>query len=270
MAWGDPQSDFDDPWIGPHLVRNWTQDAGNSDRAQRTSRSQPIDFTTEPDPEDRKWHVDVAFTIEFLKLSDTEQLLDRRLDIPLKFDFLNVFGRPRTPIDRKSSFAINRLQFGLGKRVNDRVIVNWFFGIGPGVDRFHQRYLTADLRINFKYGYYYTGFQAEYYPRGFVRYHNDPRWSKRLAASRFYYYGAFETGYVNAEAAGRYKLLGIRIYEDREKVRDWLLAGTLGVGWGIPLSDRRSFHLSGDYSFHAYRPQEYNGWRITFGLRYRF
>lgn len=271
-AWGDPQADFDDVWIGSRLTWSWMQDAGVSDETQPSFESQQsrVDFTTEPDPEARKWHVDMAFTIDFLKLSETEQMLDRRLDIPLKFDFLNVFARPRTPIDRKSSFSINRLQFGLGKRVSDRVILNWFFGIGPGVDRFHQRYLTADLRVNFKYGYYYTGFRAEIYPWGFIQYHNDPQWAKRFSASRFYYYAAIETGYVNAEGAGRYKFLGIRIYEDRVKVRDWILAGTVGLGWGIPISDRWSIQLSGDYSFHVHRPHEYNGWRITAGLRFRF
>jgi hypothetical protein len=28
--------------------------------------------------------------------------------------------------------------------------------------------------------------------------------------------------------------------------------------------------VSCHYTFHVYRPQEYNGWNITYALRYRF
>lgn len=266
---GVTPSDVDSPWFDLRLADRWAIDKGHAVQAKALAEQQ-LTIDLRPDPELRKWHVDMAIQTGFPKLSSTEQILDRRLDIPLKSDILNVFERPRTPIDRKSSFKLNAIYFALGKRVSDRVIVNWYLGFAPGVDRDHQRYLTADLRINFKYGSYFTGLQAEYYPWGFPRYHNETEWKKRLDASRFYFYSAIGIGYVSAEGAGRYKLLGIRIYEDRIKVRDWLFAGALGAGWSIPISDRWSIQLSGDYSFHVYKPEEYNGWRITTGLRFRF
>jgi len=139
-----------DPWPGLSFTNRWVEDLEGKARTLSPTDKTKV-FSDRSDPDLRKWHVDMAITTAFSKLSSTEQKLDRKLDIPLKFDFLNVFERPRTPIDRKSSFSLNAIYFGLGKRVSDKLILNWYFGFGPGVDRDHQRFLTADLRVNFKY-----------------------------------------------------------------------------------------------------------------------
>jgi len=271
---GITPSEFDKPWFGPRLAERWIHQEGIHQEvhpSQNPSTENPVqDFTIHSDPELRKWHVDMGIQTSFSKLSSTEQKLDRQLDWPLRVDVLNVFTRPRTPIDRKSTFSLNTIYFALGKRVSDRVIINGYLGFAPGVDRDHQQFLIADLRINFKYSSYLIGLQAEYYPWGFPRYHNDTDWEKRIDASRLYFYSAILTGYLSAEGTGRYKLFNVNVYQDSIKVRDWIFAGIVGMGWSIPISDRWSIQLTGDYSFHAYRPEEYNGWRITTGLRFRF
>lgn len=267
-------SEFNHPWFGPRLAERWSHQEGMQQEyqsSQNPSTESPVpDLTMVSDPELRKWHVDMAIQTSFSKLSSTEQKLDRQLDWPLKIDVLNWFSHPRTPVDRKSSFNLNTFYFALGKRVSDRVIVNGFLGFAPGVDRDHQQFLMADLRVNFEYSSYLIGVKTEYYPWGFPRYHNDTDWKKRIDASRVYFYCAILTGYLSAEGAGRYKLFGVRVYHDSIKIRDWISAGIVGMGWSIPISDRWSIQLAGDYSFHAYRPEEYNGWRISTGLRFRF
>ena len=190
---GITPSEFDKPWFGPRLAERWIhQEVIHQEvhPSQNPSTENPVqDLTMHPDPELRKWHVDMGIQTSFSKLSSTEQKLDRQLDWPLKTDVLNVFTRPRTPIDRKSTFSLNTIYFALGKRVSDRVIINGYLEFAPGVDRDHQQFLFADLRINFEYSSYLIGLQAEYYPWGFPQYHNDTDWKKRMDASRLYFFG---------------------------------------------------------------------------------
>ena len=215
-------------------------------------------------------HFDLAIRTSVPKLAETKRLLDRRLEIPLQADVFGVFAHPNTPLDRKSSFRMNTLDLGFGRRVTDRWAWTWYFGFGVWADRHHQRYLTADLRVNFDYGFYYSGIQAEFYPWGMPTSPATPSWPERLSASRPFLITGVETAYVSGGGEGRYKLLGIKLYEDSERVRDWTFAAMLGAGLQVPIDTRWSIRVAGDYSFHVYRPDEYNSWRLTTGLRYAF
>ncbi len=215
-------------------------------------------------------HFDFGIRTSYTKLSSTEQKLDRRLDIPMRADALGVFDRPTTPIDRKSKMGLNTLCAGFGRKENEYFVWNAYGGLGVGVDRTHQRFLAAKLDVNFDYGTYYAGMSAELYPWRVPGEAKSSAWVDRLRASRPFLTAGFETGFVRGGGEGKYSIGPRTVYKDSDRVEDWLFSWPVGAGWSIPLSETWSVQLVGDYRLHAYRPEEYNGWNFTTGLRYRF
>lgn len=215
------------------------------------------------------WHVDFGFRTGYTKLGSTKQQLDRRLDLPMKLDVLGVFDSPETPLDRKSSFGLNTIYLGLGYQQADWLIWTLFAGGGAGRESDHQRFLNLNLDVDFDYAYYYVGVQCELYPWGTPDYLNHLDLPQALQASRPYVITGFETGYVDARGKGEFSFAPFRIYEDEVNIRDWLFSYLLGVGWALPLSDNWSINVSSHYSFHFYRPNEYNTWNFVSALRYR-
>ncbi|MCH8146741.1 MAG: hypothetical protein IH987_01945 [Planctomycetes bacterium] len=220
--------------------------------------------------ENGRWHVDFGFRTGLTKLGSTKQQLDRRLELPMKLDVLGVFDSPETPLDRKSSFGLNSIYLGLGYQQTDWLIWTLFAGGGAGRDSDHQRFLNLHLDVDFDYAFYYAGVQCELYPWGMPDYLNHLDLGQRLQASRPYIITGLETGYVDARGKGEFSFAPVRIYEDEVNIRDWLFSYLLGVGWALPLSDNCSINVSSHYSFHFYRPNEYNTWNFVSALRYRF
>lgn len=218
----------------------------------------------------RCWHLDLGFRVSHTKLGSTEQQLDRRLDIPLQADVLGVFRHPTTPIDRKSNLGLNSGFIGVGRAENEKLTWTWYFAGGAGEDRSDQRWLHLRLKVNFKYGSYLTGVTTEYYPWGRPVYSDLQDWSHRFRKSRPYIYGGVEGGYVSGQGKGEYTAFGRTLYKDGVTVRDWVVGFPIGLGWRIPLAEQWSLAFAGGYTFHLYRPEEYNGWSFATGLRYRF
>lgn len=239
--------------------------------ARRTPGSDPNVERNEqrPAPFKKTWHLDIGVRTSGLKLASTKQKLDRRLDIPLKLDVLGVYGNPTTPLDRKSELGLNTMSFGFGRSESERFGWNIYGGFGVGEDRNRRSFLLSTLDVNFKYAAYYAGFAAEYYP--WTRPDGNPKmtWTERFQRAKPYFIGGFEVGFVSAEADGDFTVASVTIYKDGETIRDWIFSIPVGVGWAMPLSDRWSFQAVLDYRFHFYRPEEYNGWNLTTGLRWR-
>ena len=240
------------------LARSSSEDAdGDNDAAAGSS-------------EIARWHVDFGFRTGYTKLGSTKQQLDRRLGLPMKLDAFGVFHSPETPLDRKSSFGLNTIYLGLGYQQTDWLIWTFFAGGGAGRDSDHQRFVNLNLDLDFEYVYYYTGVQCELYPWGLPDYLNNLDLCQRLRASRPYIMTGLETGFVDARGSGDFSIAPFKIYEDEVNIRDWLFSYLLGVGWAVPLSDNWSLNVSSHYSYHFYRPNEYNTWNIVSVLRYRF
>lgn len=216
------------------------------------------------------WHIDVAMRGSYPKLASSKRQLDRRLDLPLRLDWAGVFDEPYTPLDRKTDLGLTTWYLGAGRQESEHFVWTVYAGGGAGQDLNHQRFLFTQLKVDFHYAYYFTGFTAEYFPWPIPDAVPDAPWTVRLGASRPYLLTGVETGYVNAEGEGDYKVSGALVYHDEQKVRDWLASVAVGAGWSIPFTDHWSLNLSGDYRFHAYRPNEYNGWNWTTAVRYRF
>ena len=220
--------------------------------------------------EDTFWYLDLGFRMGVTRLHSTEHRLDRRLQDPLKLDLLHVFERPVTPIDRKSEFGLTTGYVGIGRRETNWLTWNFYFGSGVGEDRFHDRWLTANLDVNFKYAFYYTGMTVDIYPWGLSQRGRYVSFKEHLKAGRPYLLTGIEVGYLKARGGGYMALSPVPLYQDDQKVEDWLLSYLLGCGWEVPINDRWAFDLSVHYTFHFYRPEEYNGWNLTYALRYRF
>lgn len=218
----------------------------------------------------KRWHADFAFRNSYIKLNSAKQQLDRRLDLPLKLDVLHVFDEPYTPLDRKSDFRLTSWYAGVGRQENARFIWTCYVGGGAGKDLNHQRFLIETLEVDFEYVFAYTGITAEYYPWEVPARPSPFSFEKSLRAGRPFLHAGLESGYVSAEGEGDFRIAGVNVYHDEQKVRDWLFSVAVGLGWALPLNDRWSIILSGDYRFHFYRPEEYNGWNFTSGIRYRF
>lgn len=279
-AWsgtGGPPSRLPRPWrlTGPFQRLSPAPAATRASLAAGLARSSSEDVDGDDDAaagpsENARRHVDFGFRTGYTKLGSTKQQLDRRLGLPMKLDALGVFHSPQTPLDRKSSFGLNTIYLGLGYQQNDWLIWTLFAGGGAGRDSDHQRFVNLNLDVDFEYAYYYTGLQCELYPWGMPDYLNNLDLGQRLRASRPYIITGFETGYVDARGRGDFSIAPFKIYEDEVNIRDWLFSYLLGVGWAVPLSDNWSINLSSHYSYHFYRPGEYNTWNIVSALRYRF
>lgn len=218
----------------------------------------------------KPWHVEFGFRDSHTKLAETKEMLDHRLDLPLRLlDWANFFDKPRTPLDRKSEFLLTSFYLGAGRQESDWFVWTAFLGGGMGRDHDHQRVLNVNLEVNFKYAYVYTGATAEIYPWKVPPQTDWMDWIESLSASRPFLAAGFETGYVSAEGRGNYKIAPLpRAYQDKAVVRDWITSLNLGAGWNIPLSRCWSLVFIGDYRFHTYRPDEYNGWTLTTAVRY--
>lgn len=221
-------------------------------------------------PRRENGHIDIAMRGSYPKLASTNQILDRRLDLPLKIDVLHVFDEPYTPFDRRADLGLATFYLGLGRQPSDHFVWTWYLGGGMDQDINHQRFLNTRLKVDFRYGYYYTGVTGEYYPWGVPESVAANALRDLFSKSRPFFLFGFETGYVSGEGEGDYLVSGAQIYHDEEKVRDWLAAVDLGLGWAFPLSEHLSFNLQGGYRFHFTRPDEYNGWAWVTAIRYRF
>jgi len=215
------------------------------------------------------WHLDFGVRTAYPRLRWTDQNLDRRLDLPLKADLLHVFEHPETPLDRKSEFGLSSLYFGIGRTATKRVVWSVYGGGGVASDRTDQSFLNTALDVRFRYAFYYLGALVEYYPRGTPEAASGLTLGSSLRAGRPFLFSGLETAYISGWGKGDYRVSGLVLYEDAAYVRDWLFNVPIGVGWSIPLSDRWSLQLMGDYRFHFYRPEEYNGWHLMTGLRCR-
>jgi hypothetical protein len=227
------------------------------------------DKQTEPEI-DRPWHIDFQFRSLHPRLSDSKAMLDDRLKQPLKTDWAHTFDRPDTPIDRNTDWGFGSFILGFGRQENDWLLWTAYGGGGWGDDRNFDRSLFNTLEVNFKYRYFIVGGEAEIYPWKIPKVQPHMSISDKLCASRPFLLTGLETGYVSDEGEGAYRMLKIPLYRDSAHIRDWVSSLRLGLGWSFPLSTSFSLQLSGDYAFNFYRPDEYNGWELIAGLRYRF
>jgi hypothetical protein len=227
-------------------------------------------FASVPHEDDTPWYLDIGFRTGYTRLESASDRLSLRLDLPMKLDVFGIFDPPFTPLDRKSQMALTTQYIGLGRRETDWLTWNFYFGSGVGVDRDKQRWLTANLDVKFQYALFYTGLTTDIYPWGIPKYRNYPNYRERLKASRPYAVTGFEMGYLRARGWGDFKIAPLRLYADSQRIEDWLFSWLIGLGWEFPLNDRWAFNFSGHYTFHFYRPEEYNGYNMVFAFRYRF
>ncbi|MFH0982125.1 MAG: hypothetical protein V2A79_11355 [Planctomycetota bacterium] len=227
-------------------------------------------FAPVPGVEDTFWYLDLGFRMGITRLHSTEDRLDRRLNDPLKLDAFGVFEHPTTPIDRKSDFALTTAYIGIGWRETEWLTWNFYLGSGVGGDRDHQRWLNSNLEVNFDYALYYTGMTVDVYPWGLARRGRYADFKEHLKAGRPYLVTGIEIGYLRARGWGHFALAPITLYSDSQRIEDWLFSYLVGCGWEVPINERWAFNLSVHYTFHFYRPEEYNGWNVTYALRYRF
>jgi hypothetical protein len=231
-----------------------------------------VEWSDEKPPDrsvDKPWHFEFGFRDGHTKLAETKRLLEKRLKRPLKLDVLDFFDPPETPLDRKSEFLLTTFYLGAGRRESDWLIWTIYVGGGMGRNHDHQRVGTVNLEVSFKYAYVYTGASAEIYPWSAPKRENLNTWSDSFSASRPFLATGFETGYVSAEGRGHWKIAPLpRLYQDKVRVQDWITSLNLGLGWNLPVNRCWSIVLTGDYRFHFYRPDEFNGWTLTTALRY--
>jgi hypothetical protein len=254
----------DSLWSIPAEDPEWFDDSFS------LSRIPPGLFASVSSQDDKFWYLDIGFRSGYTRLESTADRLQTRLDLPLKLDVFGMFESPYTPMDRKSDFALTTQYIGIGRRETDWLTWNFYFGFGIGGDRNKQRFANANLEVNFEYAAYYTGLTADIYPWGIPKDRNYVNAKERMKASRPFLLTGFELGYIRARGWGDFSLAPLEIYSDSQYVEDWLFGWLAGAGWEFPIANNWAFHLSGHYTFHAYRPDEYNGFNMVGTLRYRF
>jgi len=226
----------------------------HDDEEPRFAEEEPGLLVTMPKRRDKFWYLDVGFRVSHTRLESTNDQINKRLELPQKFDIFGLFNNPYTPLDRKTDGGLATAYIGIGRRETDWLTWNFYLGGGIGGDHNHQRWLNANYNVNFDYAGYYTGVTADIYPWGLPEYRDFSDWKQRLRASRPYLLTGFELGYIRAKGWGNYKLAPLTLYADEVKIRDWLASYLLGIGWELPLNQRWSFMWSGHYSFHFLPP----------------
>lgn len=228
-------------------------------------------FSHGKDSDEDYWYLDMGFRLGQIALGSTSSQLEHRLDPLLALDWAHMFDRPYTPLDRKSDWGMTTQYLGIGRRETDWFTWNFYLGYGFGGDPNHDRVANLNIDVDFQYNFIYTGLTTDLYPWGKPKHANYPNWEERLYASRPYILSGFETGYVRARGRGYIKFAPIgKLYQDSQAIEDWLFSYLIGLGWEVPIDDRWSFTTSAHYTFHFYRPEEYNGYNITIAFRYRF
>lgn len=228
-------------------------------------------FSHGKDSDEDYWYLDMGFRLGQVALGSTSSQLDHRLDPLLALDWAHVFDRPYTPRDRKTDWGMTTQYLGIGRRETDWFTWNFYLGYGFGGDPNHDRVANLNIDVDFQYNFIYTGLTTDLYPWGKPRHGNYPDWKERLYASRPYILSGFELGYLRARGRGYIKFAPIgKLYQDSQAVEDWLFSYLIGLGWEVPIDERWSFTTSAHYTFHFYRPEEYNGYNITIAFRYRF
>jgi hypothetical protein len=217
----------------------------------------------------KPWHFDLGWRTSIPRLQWTDQMLDRRLDLPLKLDWLGVFDHPETPLDRKTDLKLGSVFFGIGRTESEHILWSIYGGAGADSDATNQRFLATTLDVRFRYGFYYLGALMEYYPWKIPQPASADGPDGRLRSGRPFLFTGLDTAYISGSGKGDYRIAGQLIYRDAVHVRDWLVNVPVGLGWSAPLSARWSLIIMGGYRFHFYRPEEYNGWDIATQLRCR-
>lgn len=217
------------------------------------------------------WYLDTGFRLGQVRLEETSKQLDLRLDTLMALDTVHMFDEPVTPRNRKTDWGMTTQYLGLGRRETDWLTWNFYLGYGFGGDVNHDRRVILNIDVDFQYNIVYTGLTTDLYPWGKPKHANYPNWRERFYASRPFLLSGFEIGYVRGRGRGYVGLAPIgKIYKDSQSIEDWLFSYLVGLGWEVPIDDRWSFGASIHYTFHFYRPEEYNGYNITTALRYRF
>ncbi|MCC7292029.1 MAG: hypothetical protein IT449_08220 [Phycisphaerales bacterium] len=217
------------------------------------------------------WYLDSGFRLGQVRLEETSKQLDLRLDTLMALDTVHMFDEPVTPRNRKTDWGMTTQYLGLGRRETDWLTWNSYLGYGFGGDLNHDRRVILNIDVDFQYNIVYTGLTTDLYPWGKPKHANYPSWRERFYASRPFLLSGFEIGYVRGRGRGYVGLAPIgKIYKDSQSIEDWLFSYLAGLGWEVPIDDRWSFGASIHYTFHFYRPEEYNGYNITTALRYRF
>ncbi len=217
------------------------------------------------------WYLDSGFRLGQVRLEETSKQLDLRLDTLMALDTVHMFDEPVTPRNRKTDWGMTTQYLGLGRRETDWLTWNFYLGYGFGGDLNHDRRVILNIDVDFQYNIVYTGLTTDLYPWGKPKHANYPNWRERLYASRPFLLSGFEIGYVRGRGRGYVGLAPIgKIYKDSQSIEDWLFSYLVGLGWEVPIDDRWSFGTSIHYTFHFYRPEEYNGYNITTAFRYRF
>ncbi|MCG3131052.1 MAG: hypothetical protein FLDDKLPJ_01827 [Phycisphaerae bacterium] len=217
------------------------------------------------------WYLDVGFRLGQVRLEETSKKLDLRLDPLLALDAVGLFDEPYTPRNRKTDWGMTTQYLGIGRRETDWLTWNFYLGYGFGGDVNHDRVALINIDVDFQYNFIFTGLTTDLYPWGKPKHANYPNWRQRFQASRPFLLSGVEIGYVRARGRGYVGLAPlVKIYKDTQSIEDWLFSYLIGLGWELPIDDRCSFAASIHYTFHFYRPEEYNGYNITTAFRYRF
>lgn len=227
-------------------------------------------FSHGRDADESFWYLDMGLRMGYIRLRETRRELEARLNPVLKLDAVDMFTRPYTPLDRKTDFGMQTSYYGIGRREADWFTWNFYLGGGAGGDYWDEAVGPIQVDVDFNYFIIFSGLTADIYPWGKPLNTTYPNWRERLYGSRPYLLTGIESGVVNAEGRGFIRIWPIKVYRDRQPVNDILFSTLFGLGWEVPVDSRWSLGLSVHYTFHVYRPDEYNGWNVTYALRYKF
>ena len=219
----------------------------------------------------RGWFFDIGLNQYWPRLDWSEDLIHRLISVPNRALFPGQYRNVTTFGDARDTGSLTMPFVGIGKPINDHLTLSGHVMVGSrSLDSFQRLSGVFTLEVDFEAHLWAVGLQASLYPFGQVVHPDDAGLRVLLQAGRPSIDQTIEIEYLDGHGVGDFRVLGATLSKTTRSLADWNVSYNPGVSWEIPLDHRTSLIAGGSYHFHAYMPEELNGWNFALRLRIGF
>ncbi|HOC67366.1 MAG TPA: hypothetical protein PKO23_01035 [Candidatus Hydrogenedentes bacterium] len=225
---------------------------------------------------DKHWYFGVGGTNYHPRLRESEGQIQRELNG--LFDWMPRWKKPTTFADWRDDFMLWDFVAGFGRDLTPKT--NWmlWFGGAAGSMTSRERYGLISTKINFKRSSLFLAPELFYYPLGKVDYgsidgtHGLQRVRAALANAKPYLSLVTGFTFVKAEADVKFKAPALgTLFRQEQSENHYMYTVSPRVGLTMPIGKNTSLNPVFIYLFNGpNHSTEYNGWALSFTVRWQF